>query len=144
MVFTYSFTINDISAYIIAAITLHAILTIYCHRYPFPLGPIPVVLNLGMAFIFVLIFLGMLLFADAEIRNTWWLWWRTKTTPLDWALYFPLGIRPLDWSSFGPTLSTSLASLTCSEHSLPFSVTRSCPFSGYSTIPSCFITRRCI
>ncbi|KAK4274755.1 hypothetical protein QN277_017937 [Acacia crassicarpa] len=91
---TYSFIINAISAYIVAAITLHAILTICGRRRPVPLGPIPAVHSLAMAFFSVLIFLGMLLSADAEIRNTRWLWRRTRTTPLEWVLCFPLGIRP--------------------------------------------------
>ncbi|XP_028803059.1 elongation of fatty acids protein 3-like [Neltuma alba] len=91
---TWSFIINAISAYIATATTLHAILTICRRRRPVPLGPIPAVHSLAMAIISFIIFLGMLLSADAEIRNTRWLWRRTRTTPFEWVLCFPLGIRP--------------------------------------------------
>lgn len=91
---TWSFIINAIAAYIAAAIILHAILTICRRRRPVPLGPIPAVHSLAMAFISVVIFLGMLLSADAEIQSSRWLWRRTRTTPFEWVLCFPLGIRP--------------------------------------------------
>lgn len=91
---TWSFIINAISAYIATAITLHTILTIFNRRRPVPLGPIPAVHSLAMAIISAVIFLGMLLSADNEIRSTRWLWQRTRTTPFEWVLCFPLGIRP--------------------------------------------------
>ncbi|XP_050364835.1 elongation of fatty acids protein 3-like [Argentina anserina] len=91
---TWSFLFTVIPAYIAAAVTLHLILTLFRRRRPVPLGPVPAAHSLLMAVISAVIFVGMLLSAAAEIRDTRWLWRRTKTTPLQWLLCFPLGTRP--------------------------------------------------
>ncbi|CAK9158746.1 unnamed protein product [Ilex paraguariensis] len=47
-----------------------------------------------MALISATIFTGVLFSAAAEIRDTRWFWRRSKTTPFQWLLCFPLGTRP--------------------------------------------------
>ncbi|KAK6128808.1 hypothetical protein DH2020_037444 [Rehmannia glutinosa] len=49
-----------------------------------------------MALISATIFAGILLSTAAEIRDTRWLWRRSRsrTTPFQWLLCFPLGTRP--------------------------------------------------
>lgn len=92
---TWSFLVTAIAAYIAAATTLHLLLKLFRRRRPVPLGPIPAVHSLSVALISALIFVGILLSAAAEIRDTRWLWGRTKTTTsLQWLLCFPLGTRP--------------------------------------------------
>ncbi|KAJ1419733.1 ELO family [Sesbania bispinosa] len=91
---TWPFLITSITAYITTALTLHVILKIFRRRRPVPLGPIPAIHSLAMSLISVTIFTGMLFSAGAEIRDTRWLWRRTRTTPIEWFLCFPLGIRP--------------------------------------------------
>lgn len=93
---TWSFLFTAIPAYIAAATTLHLLLTLCRRRRPVPLGPIPAAHSLSVALISAVIFVGTLLSAAAEIRDTRWLWGRTKThtTPLQWLLCFPLGTRP--------------------------------------------------
>ncbi|PQQ13584.1 elongation of fatty acids protein 3-like [Prunus yedoensis var. nudiflora] len=91
---TWPFLFTAIPAYIAVATTLHLILTVFRRRRPVPLGIIPAVHSLGMALISAVIFAGILVSAAAEIRDTRWLWRRTKTTPLQWFLCFPLGTRP--------------------------------------------------
>ncbi|KAF7828811.1 elongation of fatty acids protein 3-like [Senna tora] len=46
-----------------------------------------------MSLLSVTIFAGILLSAAAEIRDTRWIWRRSKT-PFQWLLCFPLGTRP--------------------------------------------------
>ncbi|KAJ1393202.1 ELO family [Sesbania bispinosa] len=91
---TWPFLITAITVYITTALTLHVILKIFRRRRPVPLGPIPAIHSLAMSLISVTIFTGMLFSAGAEIRDTRWLWRRTRTTPIEWFLCFPLGIRP--------------------------------------------------
>uniref|UniRef100_A0A2N9H4E5 Elongation of fatty acids protein 3-like n=1 Tax=Fagus sylvatica TaxID=28930 RepID=A0A2N9H4E5_FAGSY len=93
---TWSFVITAISVYIAAATTLHLLLILIIgRRRSVPLGPIPAVHSLAMALISAVIFVGILLSAAAEIRDTRWLWRLTKTTtPFQWLLCFPLGTRP--------------------------------------------------
>ncbi|PRQ26977.1 putative ELO family protein [Rosa chinensis] len=91
---TWSFLFTVIPAYLAVAVTLHLILTIFRRRRPVPLGPIPAAHSLLMALISAVIFVGILLSSAAEIRDTRWLWRRTKTTPFQWLLCFPLGTRP--------------------------------------------------
>ncbi|KAK9271272.1 hypothetical protein L1049_026862 [Liquidambar formosana] len=92
---TWFFLITAISLYIAAAITLHLLLTLFLgRRRRVSLGPIPAVHSLSIALISVLIFVGILLSAAAEIRDTRWSWGRTKTTPFQWLFCFPLGTRP--------------------------------------------------
>ncbi|KAL6212948.1 hypothetical protein ACLB2K_018163 [Fragaria x ananassa] len=91
---TWSFLFTVIPAYIAAAVTLHLLLTLFRRSRPVPLGPIPAAHSLLMALISAVIFVGMLLSSAAEIRDTRWLWRRTKTTPFQWLLCFPLGTRP--------------------------------------------------
>ncbi|KAJ7958072.1 Elongation of fatty acids protein 3-like [Quillaja saponaria] len=91
---TWSFLVAAISAYIAAAFALHLILLIFRRRRPVPLGPLPAIHSLAMALISVVIFVGILLSAAVEIRDTRWLWRRNKTTPFQWFLCFPIGTRP--------------------------------------------------
>ncbi|KAI3500568.1 hypothetical protein L1887_36392 [Cichorium endivia] len=89
---TWSFLFTAISAYLLLALLLHLLL--YYRRRPVPLGPIPALHSLFMALISLTIFTGILLSAAAEIRDTRWFWRRTKTTPFQWFLCFPMGTRP--------------------------------------------------
>ncbi|KAI4316781.1 hypothetical protein L6164_024726 [Bauhinia variegata] len=91
---TWFFIFTAISVYIVGAYAVHVILIICHRRHPVPLGPIPAIHNLAMALISVLIFMGMLLSSDAEVRITRWLWRRNRSNPFEWFLCFPLGIRP--------------------------------------------------
>ncbi|XP_062098366.1 elongation of fatty acids protein 3-like [Humulus lupulus] len=94
---TWSFVFGAIATYIVAAVTLNLILSVLLRRRPrpVPLGPIPAVHSLAMSLISAIIFVGIVLSAAAEIRDTRWLWRRTKTTtPLQWFLCFPIGTRP--------------------------------------------------
>ncbi|XP_047267167.1 elongation of fatty acids protein 3-like isoform X3 [Capsicum annuum] len=91
---TWSFLIISISSYIVTSTTLHLLLLVLIRRgRPVPLGPIPALHSLAMSLISVIIFLGMLSSAVAEIRDTRWIWRRSKT-PLQWLLCFPIGTRP--------------------------------------------------
>ncbi|KAF3669531.1 Elongation of fatty acids protein 3-like [Capsicum chinense] len=91
---TWSFLIISISSYIVTSTTLHLLLLLLIRRgRPVPLGPIPTLHSLAMSLISVIIFLGMLSSAVAEIRDTRWIWRRSKT-PLQWLLCFPIGTRP--------------------------------------------------
>ncbi|XP_004499120.1 fatty acid elongase 3-like [Cicer arietinum] len=91
---TWSFLVTAITAYVTIALTLHVILKIFRRRHAVPLGPIPAIHYLIMSLISVTIFIGMLFSATAELHDTRWLLRRTKTTPFEWFLCFPLGIRP--------------------------------------------------
>ncbi|XP_047310487.1 elongation of fatty acids protein 3-like [Impatiens glandulifera] len=92
---TWSFLFASIALYILISIFLHLSLSILLRRgRPVPLGPIPAVHSLAMALISATIFAGLLLSSAAEIRDTRWFWWRSKTTPFQWLLCFPLGTRP--------------------------------------------------
>ncbi|XP_049363202.1 elongation of fatty acids protein 3-like [Solanum verrucosum] len=90
---TWSFLILSISAFILTSTTLHLFLLLIRRRRPIPLGPIPALHSLSMSLISATIFLGMLSSAVAEIRDTRWIWRRSKT-PLQWLLCFPIGTRP--------------------------------------------------
>ncbi|XP_059279198.1 elongation of fatty acids protein 3-like [Lycium ferocissimum] len=91
---TWSFLIISISTYIITSTTLHLLLLLLIRRgRPVPLGPIPALHSLAMSLISAIIFLGILSSAVAEIRDTRWIWRRSKT-PLQWLLCFPIGTRP--------------------------------------------------
>ncbi|CAE5964175.1 unnamed protein product [Arabidopsis arenosa] len=94
---TWSFLFTAVSSYVIAAVTLHLLLLIIlslCHRRRgFSLGPIPALHSLTISIISAVIFVGILLSAAAEIRDTRWLWRRTRTTALQWFLCFPVGTR---------------------------------------------------
>ncbi|MFS7999036.1 putative ELO family protein [Helianthus anomalus] len=59
---------------------------------PVPCGPIQALHSLVMSLISATILTGTLASASAEIRDTRWLWGRSKT-PLQWLLCFPLGTR---------------------------------------------------
>ncbi|KAL0557980.1 hypothetical protein IC582_006542 [Cucumis melo] len=93
---TWSFLVSAITLYILAAVFLRLLLIILRRPRPVPLGPVPAVHSLSMAVISAVIFTGMLLSAGAEIRDTRWLWRRsrTRTTPFQWLLCFPIGTRP--------------------------------------------------
>ncbi|XP_043712519.1 elongation of fatty acids protein 3-like [Telopea speciosissima] len=90
---TWSFLFTSIAAYITLSVFLHLVLALFRRRRPVPLGPIPALHSLSMALLSVIIFVGILLSATAEIRDTRWFWRRTKT-PFQWLLCFPLGTRP--------------------------------------------------
>ncbi|KAI3452117.1 hypothetical protein Pfo_008782 [Paulownia fortunei] len=92
---TWSFLFTSIALYISAAVLLHVLLLIlFRHRRPLPLGPVPAAHSLCMALISATIFAGTVLSTAAEIRDTRWLWRRSRTTPFQWLLCFPLGTRP--------------------------------------------------
>ncbi|KAK4416283.1 Elongation of fatty acids protein 3-like [Sesamum alatum] len=92
---TWSFLFSSIALYVSAAIVLHLLLLLlFRHRRPLPLGPIPAAHSLSMALISATIFAGTVLSAAAEIRDTRWLWRRSRTTTFQWLLCFPLGTRP--------------------------------------------------
>ncbi|KAL8476019.1 hypothetical protein ACS0TY_028619 [Phlomoides rotata] len=92
---TWSFLFTSISLYIAAAVLLHLLLLILSRRRnPIPLGPLPAAHSLSMALISATIFAGTVLSAAAEIRDTRWLWRRSRTTAFQWLLCFPLGTRP--------------------------------------------------
>ncbi|XP_065881999.1 fatty acid elongase 3-like [Euphorbia lathyris] len=91
---TWSFLISVIAIYIVAAITLHLLLSLLRSRQ-ISLGPIPAIHSLVVALISAFIFTGLLLSTISEIRDTRWFWRRTKTTTaFQWLLCFPLGTRP--------------------------------------------------
>ncbi|KAK3231544.1 hypothetical protein Dsin_003425 [Dipteronia sinensis] len=92
---TWSFLFTAIAAYIVAATVLHLLLSLILRRSRrVPLGPIPAIHSLAITLISAVIFVGVCLSAAAEIRDTRWFWRRTKTTPFQWLLCFPLGTRP--------------------------------------------------
>ncbi|XP_010531189.1 PREDICTED: elongation of fatty acids protein 3-like [Tarenaya hassleriana] len=90
---TWSFLFSSISVYVALSSTLHLLLRF--RRRHVPLGHIPDLHSLLMSLISAAIFAGTLISSAAEIRDTRWLWRRSKTsTPLQWLLCFPLGTRP--------------------------------------------------
>ncbi|XP_041992150.1 elongation of fatty acids protein 3-like [Salvia splendens] len=94
---TWSFLFSSIAVYLASAVALHAAASVLSrHRRPVPLGPLPAVHSLSMALLSATIFAGILVSAAAEIRDTRWLWRRarSRTTPFEWLLCFPLGTRP--------------------------------------------------
>ncbi|GAA0141151.1 acyltransferase [Lithospermum erythrorhizon] len=93
---TWPFLFTSIISYILISTTLHLLFhLILRNNKPLPLGPIPALHSLAMSLISATIFAGILLSAAAEIRDTRWLWRRSKlTTSFQWLLCFPLGTRP--------------------------------------------------
>ncbi|XP_010060909.2 LOW QUALITY PROTEIN: elongation of fatty acids protein 3-like [Eucalyptus grandis] len=94
---TWSFLAAAVPAYVAAASVLHLLLPPPpppLRRRPVPLGPLPALHSLAVAAASAVVFAGMLLSASAEIRDTRWLWRRSRTTPIQWLLCFPLGTRP--------------------------------------------------
>ncbi|KAL6526238.1 histone deacetylase [Orobanche minor] len=92
---TWFFVVTSIALYISSAVVLHVLLLLlFRHRRPLPLGPLPAAHSLFMSLISATIFAGTVLSAAAEIRETRWLWRRSRTTPFQWLLCFPLGMRP--------------------------------------------------
>lgn len=92
---TWSFLFTSITLYLFLSILLHFFLALFIRRdRPVSLGPIPVLHSLSMSFISATIFAGILLSTASEIRETRWFWRRSKTTPFQWLLCFPLGTRP--------------------------------------------------
>ncbi|XP_058228572.1 elongation of fatty acids protein 3-like [Rhododendron vialii] len=92
---TWSFLFTSISLYLLLSLSLHLLLSLLPRTKPVPLGPIPALHSLSMSLLSATIFAGTLLSAAAEIRDTRWLFTRrTKTTPFQWLLCFPLGTRP--------------------------------------------------
>ncbi|WOK91680.1 elongation of fatty acids protein 3-like [Canna indica] len=94
---TWSFLVASLSIYAVLALALHLLLRVLLprRRRPLPLGPLPALHSLAMALSSSAIFLGLLLSAVAEIRDTRWSWrGRSRSSPLQWLLCFPLGTRP--------------------------------------------------
>jgi len=91
---TWWFLISATSFYVAAAVTLHLLLKFFRRRRAVPLGPIPALHSLAMSLISAAIFTGMFFSAEAEARDTRWLWRRSRTTSFEWLLCFPLGTRP--------------------------------------------------
>ncbi|KAM0060742.1 putative ELO family protein [Helianthus debilis subsp. tardiflorus] len=90
---TWVFLFSSVSFYFALSATLHILLLIFRHpTHPVPCGPIPALHSLAMSLISATILAGTLTSASAEIRDTRWLWGRSKT-PLQWLLCFPLGTR---------------------------------------------------
>ncbi|CAH9111300.1 unnamed protein product [Cuscuta epithymum] len=92
---TWSFLITSITIYIITSVTLHLILLLLVGRRPVPVGHLPALHSLTMSLVSSAIFLGTLSSAAAEIRDTRWMWQRSRTTPFQWLLCFPIGTRPI-------------------------------------------------
>ncbi|KAK4260018.1 hypothetical protein QN277_003194 [Acacia crassicarpa] len=91
---TWLFLVISLAAYLLISLLLHQSLAFLLRpTRTVPLGPVPALHSLTMVLISVTIFVGMLLSAAAEIRDTRWFWRRSKT-PLQWFLCFPLGTRP--------------------------------------------------
>ncbi|KAL5987131.1 histone deacetylase [Asimina triloba] len=92
---TWSFLITSIAFYVLLSLFLHLVLLLFQRRgpRPVPLGPIPALHSLFMASVSLTIFFGTLFSVIAEIRETRWIWSRSKT-PFQWLLCFPLGTRP--------------------------------------------------
>lgn len=90
---TWWFLFSVIFFYIATAITIHVILKLCRIRCQIPLGPLPAIHSFSMSLISITIFFGMFFSAEIEVRDTRWLWQRTRTTPFEWLLCFPLGIR---------------------------------------------------
>lgn len=92
---TWSFLFSSIALYLTLALLLHFLLSLFLRRNrSVSLGPIPAVHSLSMSVISATIFAGILLSSASEIRETRWFFRRTKTTPFQWLLCFPLGTRP--------------------------------------------------
>ncbi|XP_038886352.1 elongation of fatty acids protein 3-like [Benincasa hispida] len=93
---TWSFLVGTVTLYLLAAVFLRLSTILLRRDRPVPLGLIPAVHSLSMAVISAVIFAGILFSAAAEIRDTRWLWRRsrTRTTPFQWLLCFPIGTRP--------------------------------------------------
>ncbi|KAK7383068.1 hypothetical protein VNO78_28734 [Psophocarpus tetragonolobus] len=91
---TWSFLVMAIGTYITTSLTLHVIFKIAGRRRGVPLGRIPAMHSLLMSVVSATVFTGMVISAVAEIRQTRWLWQRTRKHSLEWFLCFPLGIRP--------------------------------------------------
>lgn len=91
---TWWFLISAIFFYIATALTLHLLLKFFRRRRAVPLGPLPALHSLAMSLMSAAIFAGTLFSAEAEARDTRWLWRRTRTTSFEWLLCFPLGTRP--------------------------------------------------
>ncbi|OAY78842.1 elongation of fatty acids protein 3-like [Ananas comosus] len=92
---TWSFLISSLALCVVAAAALHLALCVLLRHRRVPLGPVPALHSLVMALASGAIFLGTLLSALAEIRDSRWAWrGRSRNSPLQWLLCFPLGTRP--------------------------------------------------
>lgn len=91
---TWSFLFSSIACYIVISIFLHLFLHLIRQTRPVSLGPIPAFHSLMMSIVSVIIFIGTIFSAAAEIRDTRWSWRRSKITPFQWLFCFPLGTRP--------------------------------------------------
>lgn len=87
---TWPFPIYAVALYLSTAVILRLLL----RGRRVPLGLIPAVHSLAMCAISAVIFAGAAVSAAAEIRDTRWLWRRSRASPIQWLLCFPLGTRP--------------------------------------------------
>eukprot|EP01018_Ginkgo_biloba_P011946 Gb_34824 [translate_table: standard] len=62
-------------------------------KRPLPLGPIPAIHNFILLIISLIIFVGCWEATAVEIKETRWIWRKSKSVP-EWILCFPLGTRP--------------------------------------------------
>lgn len=91
---TWYFLFSAILGYVSASVALHLILLLLRGRRPVPLGPVPALHSLVLALLSAAVFVGLVMSAAAEIRDTRWFWRPRSKTPLQWLLCFPLGTRP--------------------------------------------------
>lgn len=92
---TWSFLFTSIALYLLSAALLHVVLIPFRRRPTASLRHVSAAHSLLMSLISLSIFAGTLLSAAADIRDARW-WWRgrSKNTPIQWLLCFPLGTRP--------------------------------------------------
>lgn len=90
---TWSFLFSAILVYVAASIALHLILVLLRGRRPVPLGPLPALHSLVLALLSAAVFVGLVMSAAAEIRETRWFWRPRSKTAMQWLLCFPLGTR---------------------------------------------------
>eukprot|EP01018_Ginkgo_biloba_P011944 Gb_34832 [translate_table: standard] len=62
-------------------------------KRPLPFGPIPAIHNFILFIISLIIFVGCWEATAVEIKETRWIWRKSKSAP-EWILCFPLGTRP--------------------------------------------------
>lgn len=89
---TWLFLVVAIASYLFLILFLKILLL---HRKnPLPLGPIPALHNLCVVLASLSTFLGCLEATAVEIRETRWIWQRSKKSAAEWIMCFPLGTRP--------------------------------------------------
>ncbi|KAK4778136.1 hypothetical protein SAY87_018323 [Trapa incisa] len=95
---TWSFLFSSIVVYLALSVLLHSILLLLLRGRDraIPLGLLPAAHSLLMALLSATTFAGIFLSSAAELRDTQWLWRRSRltTTPFQWLFCFPIGTRP--------------------------------------------------